>query len=99
MTPFTRRNAWTALVAAAAMTTMGTVAVVAQDEPNPTYGACGATADLLPIDEFCGTEPVKVGINDGFGGNSWRKITRAEAEDEASKCPNITEFTVHRRPG
>jgi ribose transport system substrate-binding protein len=91
VTPFTRRNAWTALVVAAALTTMGTTAIVAQDEPNQTYGRVGTTADLLPIDDFCGTEPVKVGIADGFGGNSWRKITRAEAEDEASKCANITE--------
>jgi ribose transport system substrate-binding protein len=89
--PFTRRNAWTALIAATALTIVGTTAIVAQDEPNQTYGRVGTTADLLPIDEFCGTEPVKVGIADGFGGNSWRKITRAEAEDEASKCPNITE--------
>ena len=80
MIPFTRRNAWTALIAATALTIVGTTAIVAQDEPNQTYGRVGTTADLLPIDEFCGTEPVKVGIADGFGGNSWRKITRAEAE-------------------
>ena len=30
-------------------------------------------------------------LSDGWGGNYWRHITRAEFEDEASKCPNITE--------
>jgi ribose transport system substrate-binding protein len=43
------------------------------------------------ITTMCGTEPMKVGVFDGFGGNSWRKITLAEIEDEASKCPNITD--------
>jgi len=59
---------------------------------NHTYDREGTVADLVDIAPFCGTEHIKVGMNDGFGGNSWRKITRAEAEDEASKCPNI-EFT------
>lgn len=40
---------------------------------------------------WCGTEEVSIALADGFGGNSWREITRAEFEDEASKCPNVTE--------
>jgi len=40
---------------------------------------------------FCGTKPIKVALATGFNGNSWRQITRAELEDEASKCKNITE--------
>jgi ribose transport system substrate-binding protein len=39
----------------------------------------------------CGTKPIKVALSDGWGGNYWRHITRAEFEDEASKCKNITE--------
>ena len=57
---------------------------------NHTYDREGTVADLVDITPFCGTAPIKVGMNDGFGGNSWRKITRAEAEAEAAKCPNIT---------
>ena len=51
----------------------------------------GTIADMKDIKEFCGTKPIKVALSDGYGENSWRKITRAEFEDEASKCPNITE--------
>lgn len=38
---------------------------------------------------LCGTKPLKVAMVDGFSGNAWRKIVRAEYEDEARKCPNI----------
>jgi ribose transport system substrate-binding protein len=51
----------------------------------------GTVADLMPISKFCGTKKIKVALSDGWGGNYWRHITRAEFEDEASKCPNITE--------
>lgn len=51
----------------------------------------GTAAEMLDIKQFCGTKPIRVALADGFGGNAWRKITRAEFEDEASKCPNITE--------
>ncbi|MGO4567041.1 substrate-binding domain-containing protein [Rhizobium sp. 2YAF20] len=51
----------------------------------------GSAADLQSMDKFCGTKKIRVAYSDGFGGNTWRKISRAELEDEASKCPNITE--------
>ena len=51
----------------------------------------GGVADFQPIAKFCGTKPLKVALSDGWGGNYWRHITRAEFEDEASKCKNITE--------
>ena len=35
---------------------------------------------------------LKVAFSDGWGGNYWRQITRAEFEDEAAKCPNIKEI-------
>ena len=47
--------------------------------------------DFQSISKFCGTKPLKVALSDGWGGNYWRHITRAEFEDEASKCTNITE--------
>jgi ribose transport system substrate-binding protein len=50
----------------------------------------GTTAELADITTLCGTKKLVVGMSDLFGGNSWRKITRAEFEDEAKKCPNIT---------
>ena len=51
----------------------------------------GTPADMMDIKQFCGTKKVKVALSDGWGDNSWRKIVKAEFEDEASKCPNITE--------
>ncbi|GKY87078.1 substrate-binding domain-containing protein [Sinisalibacter aestuarii] len=43
------------------------------------------------ITQFCGTDPVRVALIDGYGGNSWRKTAFAELQDEASKCENITD--------
>ncbi|WP_272473547.1 substrate-binding domain-containing protein [Baekduia alba] len=52
--------------------------------------AASAGPDGRPdITRFCGTKPLKVALVDGFGGNGWRKIVRAEYEDEAAKCSNI----------
>jgi ribose transport system substrate-binding protein len=54
-------------------------------------GQVGTTADLIDISKVCGSKQIKVALADGFGGNSWRKVTRAEFEAEAKKCPNITQ--------
>ena len=51
----------------------------------------GGIADMQDISKFCGTKALKVAYSDGWGGNYWRQITRAEFEDETSKCPNIKE--------
>lgn len=73
---------------AVAESAAGSTATEASAEPVSITG----TADqLLPdITSLCGDKPMVVALADGFGGNSWRKITRAEFEDEAAKCPNIT---------
>ena len=41
---------------------------------------------------WCGEEDITLALADGFGDNNWRKITTAEAENEASKCPAVSEF-------
>ncbi len=51
----------------------------------------GGIEDMKDITAYCGTKPIKVAYSDGWGGNYWRQITRREFEDEAKKCPNITE--------
>src|SRR5580692_1239559 len=51
----------------------------------------GTIADFQPMSKFCGTKPIKVAYSDGWGGNYWRHLARAEFEDEASKCKNITD--------
>jgi ribose transport system substrate-binding protein len=46
----------------------------------------------IDIASLCGTKPTIVGLTDGFGGDTWRKIAEAEFRDEASKCRNITKI-------
>ena len=53
-------------------------------------GVAGTQSQIQDISKFCGTKPIKVAFADGFGGNSWRKTTRAVFEAEAAKCKNIT---------
>jgi ribose transport system substrate-binding protein len=55
-----------------------------------TTAASGNGGKPLPIDQLCGNKPLKIAQVDGFGGNSWRRITRAELADELSACPNVT---------
>jgi ribose transport system substrate-binding protein len=52
-------------------------------------GITGTQSQIQPITNFCGTKPLTVALADGFGGNSWRKITRKLFEVDAAKCPNI----------
>lgn len=42
------------------------------------------------ITQLCGSDPIRVALVDGWGGDTWRKITFAELQDEASKCPNLS---------
>ena len=49
----------------------------------------GGIEDMQDISKYCGTKELRVAYSDGWGGNYWRQITRAEFEDEAAKCPNI----------
>lgn len=62
----------------------------AQGSGEVTVGTAGLQGDIQDISNFCGEEDLTVALADGFGGNSWRKITRAIFEEEAAKCDNIT---------
>ncbi|MGO4395094.1 substrate-binding domain-containing protein [Variovorax sp. M-6] len=46
----------------------------------------------VDMSTLCGTKPTVVGLTDGYGGDTWRKIAEAEFRDEASKCKNITKI-------
>lgn len=70
-----------ALLAGATMLTAPTF--VAAQDVNADIGA--------DITAMCGDKPVTVALTDGFGGNTWRRISEAEFRDEAAKCPNIEE--------
>jgi ribose transport system substrate-binding protein len=81
------------LLASAALTLTlgGAGAAWAEDKMMATVGRIGNVDELVTMDKVCGSKPIRVALVDGFGGNSWRRITRAEYEDEAKKCPNIKE--------
>ncbi|MCS5735612.1 substrate-binding domain-containing protein [Herbiconiux daphne] len=50
----------------------------------------GAPVEGAP--DWCGPNQISLGLLDGFGGNSWRKITTAAGADEAAKCPSVTDY-------
>lgn len=76
-------NRWL-LSAACAFAAIYSGAAVAEGD-GPTVVDQGA--DITPL---CGTDPIRVALVDGWGGDTWRKITFAELQDEASKCANVT---------
>lgn len=82
--------------AACAVSLLGLMPVASHADPqfanlDMAPEKVGTIADMQDMKNFCGTKPIKVALSDGWGANGWRKITRAEFEDEAAKCPNITE--------
>jgi ribose transport system substrate-binding protein len=62
-----------------------------ESETSAAGGEEGTTASAN-TPSWCGEEEITLALADGFGDNNWRKITTAEAENEASKCPSVTEF-------
>lgn len=50
----------------------------------------GTEAEFVDVTHFCGTKPMRVAYSVGAV-NAHRQIKRAELEDEAKKCSNITE--------
>jgi ribose transport system substrate-binding protein len=62
----------------------------AAEEPAGESETTSAEGGTPP---WCGEKEITLALADGFGDNNWRKITKAEAEAEASLCPSVTEFT------
>ncbi|MDM0071523.1 substrate-binding domain-containing protein [Variovorax sp. J31P207] len=50
----------------------------------------GLESEFIDVTKFCGTKKIRVALSVGAV-NAHRQIKRAELEDEAKKCPNITE--------
>jgi ribose transport system substrate-binding protein len=82
-----RHAAVAAMFAGACLSTQ----VLAQDNVAVTAGA--------DITTMCGTKPTVVALTDGYGGNTWRKITLAEFREEAAKCKNITKVVYSNSNG
>ena len=68
------------VAAAAALTLFAATTAQAQDQA-PARADQGA--DITPL---CGDKPARIALVDGYGADTWRKITHAELQDEASKC-------------
>jgi ribose transport system substrate-binding protein len=65
------------------------VAVAAVAVLVASLGGSAVSAATKAAPSWCGTKDITISLSDGFGGNSWRRITRAEFEAEATKCPNV----------
>jgi ribose transport system substrate-binding protein len=52
----------------------------------------GGSAAYAGTPSWCGPKKATIAFLDGFGGNSWRRITTASAKEEAQKCPSITDY-------
>jgi ribose transport system substrate-binding protein len=69
------------------------------------FGATMSFAETIQVDKggdiaaLCGSKPTRIALVDGYGGDTWRKITEAELRDEASKCANITEVAYAESGG
>jgi ribose transport system substrate-binding protein len=55
-------------------------------------GSSGGGKPLAGAPSWCGTKKITLALADGFGDNNWRKVTSAEAQDEASKCPSVEKY-------
>ena len=72
---------------AACSTSAPAPSATANNGSNPSSSNGGKP---LPVDQLCGDRPLKIAHVAGFGGNSWRRITQAEIQDELSACSNVT---------
>jgi ribose transport system substrate-binding protein len=79
------------MILACAIAAPVTICVSTAFASDLALGKVGTEAQLGAIKPLCGTKPIKVALADGWGGNLWRKVVRAEFEAEAKKCPNITQ--------
>ena len=48
-----------------------------------------ASSGITSSTAFCGTQPLTLGIQDGFGINAWSQESMAAVRSEAAKCPNV----------
>ena len=80
-------------LAATAVLSMGLAACGGSGSSGSSASGGGAGAPAnANVPSWCGAKKISLALADGFGGNAWRQVTRAEAKDEASKCPNVTQY-------
>src|SRR5690242_16468849 len=64
---------------------------------SPAAATGSGTATAAPASSaghpaWCGSKKITLALADGFGDNTWRKVTTGEAKNEAAQCPNVTKF-------
>ncbi|MBI3526262.1 MAG: substrate-binding domain-containing protein [Betaproteobacteria bacterium] len=65
-------------------------AIASNDVSDP--GGVAVMGKGADISKMCGVKPMIVGLSDGYGGNTWRRTTLAEIQDELSACKNVEKF-------
>jgi ribose transport system substrate-binding protein len=76
-TKMIRRRKLAAAISAAAVATMLFGGVPAANAATPSW---------------CGPKKITMGLTDGFGGNNWRLVTTAAAQNEIKKCKSVTKL-------
>ena len=51
-----------------------------------------ATSSAAAKPSWCGPKKITMALTDGFGGNSWRLVTTASAQDEVKLCPSVSKL-------
>ena len=69
-------------------------AVAAAKVTWPTEAQNIAATGIQKNIPFCGTKPITLGIEDGFGINSWSQASYAAVRSEAAKCPNVKQIVL-----
>jgi len=57
--------------------------------PTTDTAAVIAAAGEATGTSWCGTKPITLGIEDGFGTNGWSQSSMAAVRSEAAECPNV----------
>jgi ribose transport system substrate-binding protein len=79
-------------VAACAAVAAGVAACGGGDDGGGGGSSTGEGKPLAGAPPWCGSKKITLALADGFGDNNWRKVTSAEAQDEAKKCPSVTKY-------
>jgi ribose transport system substrate-binding protein len=61
-------------------------------DDSSTTASSGGGKPVAGAPSWCGSKKITLALADGFGANNWRRITSAEAADEAKKCPSVTKY-------
>jgi ribose transport system substrate-binding protein len=82
----------TRALALAACVALATAMAACGDDDSGGGSAAAEGKPVAGAPSWCGSKKITLALADGFGDNNWRKVTSAEAEDEAKKCPSVEKY-------